>query len=547
MQAIVTRVLSSLTSYVFWAIVFGVSYTQAPLYYSNQNQYFLHGLAAGGHGCLRDDWLANTADPTPLFSALVRLTYLHLDESCFYLFYFVLFGLYFLSLLGIATAVVPEIGAPPLRFCFSAALLAIHSALLRLLCAHWLGSDYFWYAQAGLAGQYVLGAMFQPSVFGVLLLCSIWLFLEDKPALAAVCAALAAICHATYFLGAATLTMTYVFVLLKKKRLGRAAFVGVSALVLVLPILVHDFQQFRPSSSEQFWKAQRILAHVRIPHHALLRHWFNGFSCAQLLGILAAAVIARKSKLAPVFWASLGVLTVLTLIQLWTGNDTLALIFPWRLSVYLVPMATAVLLGKLVALAGVRCGAWLQGHRRLVFAGNAILVGSLVMGGIVISKLHLAYRVSRAELPLLQFARSHATAGQVYLLPCDVPRNLPSNTSHIAAHFTDDRATERHLPELQTFRLRSGVPIFVDLKSIPYKDTEVLEWYRRIGLVQQAYAWIEKHPHRLAEWCAENGITHVVTVVEDEIRASEFQPLYADSQYRIYKFSTTRKISGSHP
>ena len=41
-----------------WAVVFAVAHTQGPLFYSNQNQYLLHGLAAGGHGHLDGDWLA---------------------------------------------------------------------------------------------------------------------------------------------------------------------------------------------------------------------------------------------------------------------------------------------------------------------------------------------------------------------------------------------------------------------------------------------------------------------------------------------------------
>ena len=52
--------------------VFAAAYCQAPLFYSNQNQYFLHGLARAGEGTLSDDWLANTRDPTPAFSKLFR-------------------------------------------------------------------------------------------------------------------------------------------------------------------------------------------------------------------------------------------------------------------------------------------------------------------------------------------------------------------------------------------------------------------------------------------------------------------------------------------
>src|SRR5438105_2669284 len=61
------------------AAAFVAAYGQAPLYYSNQNQYFLHGLAQAGHGFLGDDWLARSLDPTPVFTALVAFTaaYLH--------------------------------------------------------------------------------------------------------------------------------------------------------------------------------------------------------------------------------------------------------------------------------------------------------------------------------------------------------------------------------------------------------------------------------------------------------------------------------------
>jgi hypothetical protein len=55
----------------FWTILFGLAYTQAPLYYSNQNQYFLHGISQAGVGGLERDWLSNTADPTPVFRRLL--------------------------------------------------------------------------------------------------------------------------------------------------------------------------------------------------------------------------------------------------------------------------------------------------------------------------------------------------------------------------------------------------------------------------------------------------------------------------------------------
>src|SRR2546429_862889 len=52
-------------------LIFELSHTTSPLYYSNQHQYFLHRLAPSHYDHLDRDWLANTAYPTPLYSTLI--------------------------------------------------------------------------------------------------------------------------------------------------------------------------------------------------------------------------------------------------------------------------------------------------------------------------------------------------------------------------------------------------------------------------------------------------------------------------------------------
>src|SRR2546423_1746729 len=114
------------------AAAFAVAHTQAPLYYSNQNQYFLHGLAQGGRGHLDRDWLANTADPTPVFSAAVAWTYRHVGEWPFHAVFFALLVVYFVSL----AALVPALpGAPRTRagqFAALTLLIVTHAAVLRI-------------------------------------------------------------------------------------------------------------------------------------------------------------------------------------------------------------------------------------------------------------------------------------------------------------------------------------------------------------------------------------------------------------------------------
>ncbi len=84
-----------------WALAIlalGLAYGQSPLVSSNQNQYFLHGAARAGIGFLRQDWLAATADPTPVFSAIVEWTYRLLTPAAFHFEYLLLFGVYLAGL-----------------------------------------------------------------------------------------------------------------------------------------------------------------------------------------------------------------------------------------------------------------------------------------------------------------------------------------------------------------------------------------------------------------------------------------------------------------
>ncbi len=70
-----------LVSFLAWSLVFGVIYAQSPLYTSNQNAYFLHGLADAGFGYLKNDWLATRQESMPVFTWLVYLTYTALPQQ----------------------------------------------------------------------------------------------------------------------------------------------------------------------------------------------------------------------------------------------------------------------------------------------------------------------------------------------------------------------------------------------------------------------------------------------------------------------------------
>jgi uncharacterized membrane protein len=348
--------------WLFWAAVggaFALAYGQAPLYTSNQNQYFLHGMASAGYGHLSQDWLANTQDPTPVFSALVQASFAWLGAWSFYLEYAILVALTLWSLYAVAGWLVPDLTRPAHRLILLVALTMLYSEAARFVLSRLPWSDAGDLFEGGVAGQRLLGQVFQPSVFGALLVTSVALFVRGRPHWAALLAAGAATLHPTYLLTAGSLVVAYMGVLAIGDHRPRTALTcGGLALVGVGPIMAHTLAVFGPGTSQVSADAAKVLVEFRLPHHALLAQWLDPSVAIKLGVILGAMLVVRRTRLFPILVAPAGVGLVVTLVQVATGNNRLALLFPWRVSVLLVPLSTAVIVA-----VGLARGVDLLDHR----------------------------------------------------------------------------------------------------------------------------------------------------------------------------------------
>jgi hypothetical protein len=521
-----------------WGAVCATAHTQAPLYYSNQHQYFLHGLAAGGRGLLADDWLANTQDPTPVFSAAVAVTYRPVGEWPFHVAHFVLLGVYFISLVKLCEA-VPGLALTGLpRFTFLTLLVAVHSAAARVLSVRLTGKDYPWFLQCGIANQYLLGPGLQPSVIGVLLVTALAVAVRGRPVAAVLIAAAAATVHATYLLPAALLTVAIMTALTVDGRWRTAGLTGVVALVAVLPVVAYSVTAFAPTDAATFGEAQRLLARVRIPHHARVERWMDNIAWAQLVWIGLGIALVWRTPLFPLLAIPAALGAALSVVQVVTDSDTLALLFPWRISVVLVPVATAVILARLV---GVGAG-WLNrlsGGTRWVLGGVvAALLVAVTAGGVAVMALRLGYAVSDDELPVLEFIRTHKQPGDVYLIPVTVPKVVPGQRGTASTTFIPPpRATPGTtlIPvDLLRFRLHTGAPLYVDFKSVPYKDADVLEWKRRLDRMQSWYA-VKDWDRATRDAVTGEGITHVLATADRDLRGDGLERVYGDEFYRVYR------------
>ncbi|NLG73105.1 MAG: hypothetical protein GX495_13835 [Chloroflexi bacterium] len=489
--------------WVLISLLFGISYTQSVLYDGNQNTKFLHGLAQAGVGFLHEDWLANTADPLPAFTFLVRITLEYLNENFFYGYYLIIMGVYICSLLGIAS-ILFDLKSSPAKFAtLAAGLIVIHARWPINIALNHLSFN-LEILHFGVAEQYILGQEFQNSVFGVFLLLSMLLFLNRRYFWAFFCLGFTSIMHSAYLFSAALLTVTYAAIIFLESlkpsaqtwrairwgQILQAArlplMYSLLTLLMVLPVLWYNFTALASTSPEAAAQSMAILVHERIPHHSLPASWFDWGVYIQLGMILAGLVLARKSRL---FWLMLvpflGGL-ILTFVQIITASDSLGMLAPWRVSVFLVPLGTVLVLGYVVSLVF----DLLRGRARIVQPVIVLLslaaVAFVTYQGVSIQQERFDIHKRRAVVRVFNYARNHQAPGQVYLVP-------------------------PHDNKFDDFRLYSGVPIFINWKSHPYRDFEVLEWYKR---VQEAQAFYDAEPDEACQILSglqqKYGITHVV-------------------------------------
>lgn len=487
-----------------------MAYGQSPLFTSNQHQYFLHGLAQAGHGFLQLDWLVNTMDPTPVFTALVALTQRWLHPAAFYLYYWLLLAAYLLALRRVLAERFDLTSTRLRRVGSLFALTALHAAALRFLLSQTVGDPYL--LEGGFAGQRLLGPVLQPSSFGALLVVSLALFLDGRSYAAAGAAALAATFHPTYLLTSGTLVAGYMW--LHAGRLGqpkRALAVGGLALGLVIPVLIYSYMVFQPTSAELWNQASEILVEFRLPHHAQPRAWFGAPTLVKA-GLIALGLhLARRTRLAPVMTIVAGLGALLSAAQLITGSNRLALLFPWRVSTLLIPLSSGLVL------------MWALGPlvRRLESGGHvrrSRVVWLFWVGGAVLAAAGLVRTVQLEREQMRDPARAmyaqvrkEQAAGHVYLIP----------------------------PKLQPFRLETGAPAFVDFKSIPYRDKEILEWRERMQLARFFY---RDDPAQidcdlLKSIREHEAITHVVVETEQfGLQCAGLELRFQDANYAVYRY-----------
>lgn len=491
-----------------WALawLFAMTYAQAPLFSENQNTKFLHGAADAGFGFLRADWTAATMDPFPVFSLLIRLIYLLTPIQIVYGIFIALAALYAHSLIGICRRIFKtqlDTNQDAAYLLWSLLFLTHNS----YLATHFVD---------GFAFQYLLGHYLQPCVAGVFILVSIKTYLDNRTSRAISLLLIPMLIHpGAYALSAFLLAVCYAFL---PSGQGSEKSVRLALLIFILSglvLLVYYWFRFELHQTRESVQAIDLLSRERIPHHTQVDKWLDGKSVIKMVVIVLAGLIVfriRDGIRAP-FFVMTGFVVLSTAALHASPNDTAAFATPWRVSVILVPLSTMILATKLSLAAS----PVLLGHARrkiiltvLVFLG----IGYAAWSGVAETYFRYQHYRMAFSMPMMNFVRANANPGQLYLLP---PR----------------------LPNLERFRLETGVPILANWKTHPYRADEVLEWRQRIADADNFYnALTPSSSIRLAfELARKYGITHIVLYEGFMLKDADMELVHDDEHYRVYRIT----------
>ena len=493
--------------------LFGLVPVCWPVYSDDQNMYLLHGLVSGGYGLFKRDWLVFTADPMPLFSGLIALTYRYLPEFFFYLYQIAFAGLYFAGLVGI-TAKTTGIAKSHTAFrAYLAVLAAVHSYLLYKISYVFFGQNIFFLLTRGVSGVFLLGPVFQPGAFASLFLLSIYEYLSRRVFRAVFLLAAAAVFHPAYLFTAAALTASYmVLEVIENQEWQRAFWLGLFALTLILPAVLYLCFVFAPASAEMMQQAQSILIHERMGPYLDYRQWFLSWSAAfKMAWMILAIALVPSFRLRVIMGVMLAAGAAFTVLHLMTGSGYLALIMPWRVSALLMPVSTSVLIAvflrQIIVLRRLN-----KITRRGIERISLVVFFFLIAAGAG-KTLYASFAGNRMPadyLKMQDYVKTHHTEEDLYLLPPDL--------------------------RYQDFRLQTRASIFVSFKTHPYKDVEVLEWYKRVQLANDFYGYqTHLNCQKLDALKQRYGITHVIFSGPFDAPCESLEPEYREGRYAILK------------
>ncbi|MBI3675296.1 MAG: hypothetical protein HY243_01595 [Proteobacteria bacterium] len=459
-------------------------------------------MADANVGFLREDWVTNTRNGLPAFRGLVFLIYWLGLPQLSYVFWITLTGIFAVGMFGLARSLQ---GQKTLADCMHFDRSSFIFSAFFILTNFGLLTKLWW----GVAQQHLLGPALEPSHFATLFPLAILLYVTERRVAALLCTIPIGLFHPGYIIPVAVLLAGFVIAdRANLRRFGVSAWAALALAFIVLAAHALYLQiHFMPTSPELAERASTILTEKRIPEQAMVARWlFTWGSAARIVAVLLAMWFARKHAVGRILLVAFAGIVALTLFQVLTGNHLLALIAPWRTSIWVVPLSVIVLLGTAAQFVDHQLERPELGVRmRLPVAALLVLLSA-------------AAALEGANAKIKDFRAPQLAGYEIYLKNAASPHTLylvPTDLSKI--------------------RIDTLAPIYITGKSHPYQDYEVLEWYRRTQVVDALYKPEVVDCGALRELTREAHLTHMlVTRFDQTVNCSFAKLVYLDAEARIY-------------
>ena len=421
---------------VFFSVIFGLTIQQFLLFKGNI-AVIIHAIEIFDYNKLQYDWIANQTDHIPLFTFFNYFLIKFFSINVIYVLHFILLCLCAYFLFSICENVYPQLSKINFKLIwFTIFIIIFHE------------NSFF----TGLAGQRLIDQGYQPASYGVLFLLGIYFFLLDKTFLSILFICLAASFHPTYVIHSGFLILGFFLYYLTEKKFSNIYKILIFYSLLITPITLYIYINFFNIDNDIAVLGRQILM-KRIPHHADIHYWFSYKDVISIIIYLLALFLMRNKKKILIPLSIFGFCSILlSIIQFFLDLDSLALIFPWRSSVFLVPISSMIIVSFFITLFKIDFR-----NKKLILVLTLLIVSLFFfIKSFFLKNLNSEFK---NNIILSNQIKKHYSSINSILAPID----------------------------MESLRLNTGLPIFINRKHHPFKLDEVVIWNSRLNLAKNFY------------------------------------------------------------
>ena len=221
---------------------------------------------------------------------------------------------------------------------------------------------------------------------------------------------------------------------------------------MILPITIFVLLNFLNLDKDITYLGQEILM-KRIPHHADILYWFSYKDIISLFTFLIALILIKNKKKLFIPLGIFGLCSIiLSSIQYFLQINSLALTFPWRSSVILMPMSSMVIISHLID----KIKDTFLNKKKTIY--SIFFIISIFFG----VKSHILENLNsnfKEKIFLSNKIKEYYNNIDSILVPTDT----------------------------MSIRLNTGLPIFINYKHHPFRHDEIIDWNIRLNLANDFY------------------------------------------------------------